>query len=161
MMANNEVGTIEPIEDIAIIAKDHDILFHSDAIQVLGKLPVDVKKLNVDMMSFSAHKFYGPKGVGALFLKNGVNIKPMIIGGSQEKKMLAGTENVSGIAGLGLAAEIARKSTNEVCSHLDDINRNILLNLVETFKLQVFMTGTTENLFSFLSTNTNFCNITN
>ena len=112
MMANNEVGTIEPIEDIAIIAKDHDILFHSDAIQVLGKLPVDVKKLNVDMMSFSAHKFYGPKGVGALFLKNGVNIKPMIIGGSQEKKMRAGTENVSGIAGLGLAAEIARKSTN-------------------------------------------------
>ena len=118
MMANNEVGTIEPIEDIAIIAKDHDILFHSDAIQVLGKLPVDVKKLNVDMMSFSAHKFYGPKGVGALFLKNGGNIKPMIIGGSQEKKMRAGTENVSGIAGLGLAAEIARKSTNEVCPHL-------------------------------------------
>ena len=86
MMANNEVGTIEPIEDIVIIAKDHDILFHSDAIQVLGKLPIDVKKLNVDMMSFSAHKFYGPKGVGALFLKNGVNIKPMIIGGSQEKR---------------------------------------------------------------------------
>ncbi|MEC9026234.1 MAG: cysteine desulfurase family protein [Candidatus Neomarinimicrobiota bacterium] len=131
MMANNEVGTIEPIEDIAIIAKDHDILFHSDAIQVLGKLPVDVKKLNVDMMSFSAHKFYGPKGVGALFLKNGVNIKPMIIGGSQEKKMRAGTENVSGIAGLGLAAEIARKSTNEVCSHLVKLENHFRNRILE------------------------------
>ena len=118
MMANNEVGTIEPIEDIAIIAKDHDILFHSDAIQVLGKLPVDVKKLNVDMMSFSAHKFYGPKGVGALFIKNGVSIKPLIVGGSQEKNMRAGTENVSGIAGLGLAAEIASKFEKENFSHL-------------------------------------------
>lgn len=131
MMANNEVGTIEPIEDIAIIAKDHDILFHSDAIQVLGKLPVDVKKLNVDMMSFSAHKFYGPKGVGALFLKNGVNIKPMIIGGSQEKKMRAGTENVSGIAGLGLAAEIARKSTNEVCPHLEKLENHFRNRILE------------------------------
>lgn len=131
MMANNEVGTIEPIEDIAIIAKDHDILFHSDAIQVLGKLPVDVKKLNVDMMSFSAHKFYGPKGVGALFLKNGVNIKPMIIGGSQEKKMRAGTENVSGIAGLGLAAEIARKSTNEVCPHLVKLENHFRNRILE------------------------------
>ena len=131
MMANNEVGTIEPIEDIAIIAKDHDILFHSDAIQVLGKLPVDVKKLNVDMMSFSAHKFYGPKGVGALFLKNGVNIKPMIIGGSQEKKMRAGTENVSGIAGVGLAAEIARKSTNEVCSHLVKLENHFRNRILE------------------------------
>ena len=131
MMANNEVGTIEPIEDIAIIAKDHDILFHSDAIQVLGKLPVNVKKLNVDMMSFSAHKFYGPKGVGALFLKNGVNIKPMIIGGSQEKKMRAGTENVSGIAGLGLAAEIARKSTNEVCPHLEKLENHFRNRILE------------------------------
>ena len=131
MMANNEVGTIEPIEDIAIIAKDHDILFHSDAIQVLGKLPVDVKKLNMDMMSFSAHKFYGPKGVGALFLKNGVNIKPMIIGGSQEKKMRAGTENVSGIAGLGLAAEIARKSTNEVCPHLEKLENHFRNRILE------------------------------
>ena len=131
MMANNEVGTIEPIEDIAIIAKDHDILFHSDAIQVLGKLPVDVKKLNMDMMSFSAHKFYGPKGVGALFLKNGVNIKLMILGGSQEKKMRAGTENVSGIAGLGLAAEIARKSTNEVCPHLVKLENHFRNRILE------------------------------
>ena len=144
MMANNEVGTIEPIEDIAIIAKDYDILFHSDAIQVLGKLPVDVKKLNVDMMSFSAHKFYGPKGVGALFLKNGVNIKPMIIGGSQEKKMRAGTENVSGIAGLGLAAEIARISTNEVCSHLVKLE-NHFRNRISEINHDIIFNGNLKN----------------
>ena len=118
MMANNEVGTIEPIQEIARIAHEHDVLFHSDAIQVLGKLPIDVKKLKLDIMSFSAHKFYGPKGVGALYIKNGVSINPMIIGGSQEKNMRAGTENVSGIAGLGLAAEIASNFEKENFSHL-------------------------------------------
>ena len=118
MMANNEVGTIEPIQEIARIAQEHDVLFHSDAIQVLGKLPIDVKKLKLDIMSFSAHKFYGPKGVGALYIKNGVSINPMIIGGSQEKNMRAGTENVSGIAGLGLAAEIASNFEKENFSHL-------------------------------------------
>ena len=118
MMANNEVGTIEPIQEIARIALEHDVLFHSDAIQVLGKLPIDVKKLQLDIMSFSAHKFYGPKGVGALYIKDGVSINPMIIGGSQEKNMRAGTENVSGIAGLGLAAEIASNFEKENFSHL-------------------------------------------
>ena len=118
MMANNEVGTIEPIQEIARIAQEHDVLFHSDAIQVLGKLPIDVKNLQLDIMSFSAHKFYGPKGVGALYIKDGVSINPMIIGGSQEKNMRAGTENVSGIAGLGLAAEIASNFEKENFSHL-------------------------------------------
>ena len=118
MMANNEVGTIEPIQEIARIAQEHDVLFHSDAIQVLGKLPIDVKKFQLDIMSFSAHKFYGPKGVGALYIKDGVSINPMIIGGSQEKNMRAGTENVSGIAGLGLAAEIASNFEKENFSHL-------------------------------------------
>ena len=118
MMANNEDGTIEPIQEIARIAQEHDVLFHSDAIQVLGKLPIDVKKLKLDIMSFSAHKFYGPKGVGALYIKDGVSINPMIIGGSQEKNMRAGTENVSGIAGLGLAAEIASNFEKENFSHL-------------------------------------------
>ncbi|MDG2265975.1 MAG: cysteine desulfurase family protein [Candidatus Marinimicrobia bacterium] len=131
MMANNEVGVLEPIKDIANISKEYDILFHSDAIQVLGKLPVDVKKLNVDMMSFSAHKFYGPKGVGALFIKNGVTIKPIIIGGSQEKNMRAGTENVSGIAGLGLAAEIAKKTANENCSYLLELENHFINRITE------------------------------
>ena len=101
MLANNEVGTVEPLQDIAKIAKKHNVLFHSDGVQVLGKLPIDVQELGVDMMSFSAHKFYGPKGVGALYIKEGIAMKPLIAGGSQEKSLRAGTENVGGIAGLG------------------------------------------------------------
>ena len=114
MMANNEVGTVEPLQDIAKVAKKHDVLFHSDGVQVLGKLPIDVQKLGVDMMSFSAHKFYGPKGVGALYIKEGVAMKPLIVGGSQEKSLRAGTENVGGIAGLGCAAELVTKNLSDV-----------------------------------------------
>ena len=114
MLANNEVGTVEPLQDIAKIAKKHDILFHSDGVQVLGKLPIDVQELGVDMMSFSAHKFYGPKGVGALYIKEGIAMKPLIAGGSQEKSLRAGTENVGGIAGLGCAAELVTKSLSDV-----------------------------------------------
>ena len=114
MMANNEVGTVEPLQDIAKVAKKHDVLLHSDGVQVLGKLPIDVQKLGVDMMSFSAHKFYGPKGVGALYIKEGIAMKPIIAGGSQEKSLRAGTENVGGIAGLGRAAELVTKSLSDV-----------------------------------------------
>ena len=114
MLANNEVGTVEPLQDIAKIAKKHNVLFHSDGVQVLGKLPIDVQELGVDMMSFSAHKFYGPKGVGALYIKEGIAMKPIIAGGSQEKSLRAGTENVGGIAGLGRAAELVTKSLSDV-----------------------------------------------
>ena len=114
MLANNEVGTVEPLQDIAKIAKKHDVLFHSDGIQVMGKLPIDVQELGMDMMRFSAHKFYGPKGVGALYIKEGISMKPLIIGGSQEKSLRAGTENVGGIAGLGCAAELVTKSLSDV-----------------------------------------------
>ena len=131
MMANNEVGTIEPIKHIASIAKEYDILFHSDAIQMLGKLPIDVKRLNIDMMSFSAHKFYGPKGVGALFIKSGITIKPMIVGGSQEKNLRAGTENISGIAGLGLAAEIANRALDQNFTHLLDLENHFRNRIME------------------------------
>ena len=118
MMANNEVGTVEPLQDIAKVAKKHDVLFHSDGVQVLGKLPIDVQKLGVDMMSFSAHKFYGPKGVGALYIKEGIAMKPLIVGGSQEKSLRAGTENVGGIAGLGFAAELVTKNLRDVSHNL-------------------------------------------
>ena len=114
MLANNEVGTVEPLQDIAKIAKKHNVLFHSDGVQVLGKLPIDVQELGVDMMSFSAHKFYGPKGVGTLYIKEGIVMKPLIAGGSQEKSLRAGTENVGGIAGLGRAAELVTKSLSDV-----------------------------------------------
>ena len=114
MLANNEVGTVEPLQDIAKIAKKHNVLFHSDGVQVMGKLPIDVQELGVDMMSFSAHKFYGPKGVGALYIKEGIAMKPLIAGGSQEKSLRAGTENVGGIAGLGRAAELVTKFLSDV-----------------------------------------------
>ena len=140
MMANNEVGTIEPIKNIANIAKEYDILFHSDAIQMLGKLPIDVKRLNIDMMSFSAHKFYGPKGVGALFIKSGITIKPMIVGGSQEKNLRAGTENISGIAGLGLAAEIANRALDQNFTHLVDLENHFRNRIMEK-KVDLILNG--------------------
>ncbi|MFC1665577.1 IscS subfamily cysteine desulfurase [Pseudomonadota bacterium] len=107
MMANNEVGTLLPIKALCQIAHDHGALFHTDAVQAIGKVKTDVKALDVDMLSLSAHKFHGPKGMGALYLKKGIAIEPLIHGGSQENALRAGTENVAGIVGLGKAAELA------------------------------------------------------
>ena len=107
MHANNEVGTIQPIEEIAEIARSHAILFQTDAIQSLGKIPVDVKTLGVDLMSISAHKIYGPKGVGALYVRKGIELEPLLHGGHHEMNRRAGTENVSGIVGFGKAAELS------------------------------------------------------
>ena len=121
MLANNEMGTIQPIANIAAISKDHGIMMHTDAVQALGKIPIDARKLGVDCMSFSAHKFYGPKGVGALFMRKGLQLKPLIIGGSQERSLRAGTENTPGIAWLGLAAELAVKNITATQSHLDSL----------------------------------------
>ncbi|MCH7731320.1 MAG: cysteine desulfurase [Candidatus Marinimicrobia bacterium] len=107
MFVNNETGTIEPIREISQLCLEREIYFHSDGVQALGKIPVDVRSLNVTSMSFSAHKLYGPKGVGALYLCEGTRLNPLVIGGSQEGNFRAGTENVPGIAGFGLAAELA------------------------------------------------------
>src|SRR5215831_12504680 len=107
MHANNEIGTIEPIEEIGKIAADADVYFHSDGVQSTGKIPVDVKKLGVDLYSMSAHKIHGPKGVGALFIKKGTTLKPMMTGGGHERNRRSGTENVAGIAGFGEAAKLA------------------------------------------------------
>lgn len=115
MYANNEVGTIQPIPEIVEIAHSHNIPVHSDAVQVPGKLSLNIRQMSVDFMSFSAHKFYGPKGVGALFVKQGQPLRPLIIGGGQEHKLRAGTENVPGIAGLGVAAE---KTVSPPIDHL-------------------------------------------
>jgi cysteine sulfinate desulfinase/cysteine desulfurase-like protein len=108
MMANNEVGTIQPINEICDIAHQEGILFHTDAVQAAGKIPIDVEDLNVDMLTLSAHKFHGPKGIGALYVKKGVVLEALIHGGNQEKKLRAGTENVAGIVGLGKASELAQ-----------------------------------------------------
>jgi cysteine desulfurase len=107
MYANNEIGTIEPITELGAIARKHKVFFHTDAVQVIGNVPVDVKAQNIDLLSLSAHKFYGPKGVGALYIRKGVKIDNLIHGGGQERRRRAGTENIAGIVGLGKAIELA------------------------------------------------------
>jgi len=107
MFANNEIGSIQPIKEIGDIAKKHGIFFHTDAVQAVGNVKIDVKEMNIDLLSLSAHKIHGPKGVGALYIKKGTKIHNLIHGGAQEKKLRAGTENVPGINGLGKAADIA------------------------------------------------------
>jgi cysteine desulfurase len=109
MHANNEIGSIQPIEQIGAIAEEADVYFHSDGVQSTGKIPVDVKKLKVDLYSVSAHKIHGPKGVGALFIKKGSIVKPLLTGGGHERNRRSGTENVPGIAGFGAAAKLARE----------------------------------------------------
>jgi cysteine desulfurase NifS len=107
MMANNEVGTILPVRELCAIARDRGVLFHTDAVQAVGKIPVDVNELGVDLLSISGHKFHAPKGIGALYVREGVELEPLIHGGKQETGLRAGTENVAGIVGLGRAAELA------------------------------------------------------
>lgn len=113
MFANNEIGTIEPIEEIAKIAKEKNIVFHTDAVQAIGNVKIDVKQMNIDMLSLSGHKFYAPKGVGALYVKNGINFKKLQDGGEQEYNKRAGTENVAEIVGLGKAIELIYNDYDE------------------------------------------------
>ena len=108
MFANNEIGTIQPIEVISKIAKMYNIVFHTDAVQACGNIPIDVKKMGIDALSLSGHKLYAPKGVGALYVKNGIEFEKFMDGGHQEKNKRAGTESVAGIVGLGKACEIGR-----------------------------------------------------
>ncbi len=112
MTANNEIGTIEPIKELVCVAKENGILFHTDAVQALGKLPLDIEEMGVDMLSVSAHKVYGPKGIGALYVRKGVSLSPLIYGGGQEHGLRSGTENVAGIIGFGKACEIAQQVLN-------------------------------------------------
>ena len=107
MYANNEIGTIQPIEEICALAKEKNILFHTDAVQVVGKMPIDLKTLPVDLLSLSAHKFHGPKGVGALYIRKGIKITNLLEGGGQERNKRPGTENITGIVGLSKALEVA------------------------------------------------------
>ena len=107
MFANNEVGTIQPVKEITKIAHKHNVPFHTDAVQAVGKIPVDVKEFGIDLITLSAHKMYGPKGVGALCISNGLKIEPILHGGGQENEIRSGTQNVAGIVGMGKAAEVA------------------------------------------------------
>ena len=129
MMINNEIGTLQPIKEIAEIAKAHKIIFHTDAVQALGNVPIDVKELGVDLMSMSSHKIYGPKGEGALFIRKGLRISNYLHGGAQESGRRAGTENLTGIVGFGKAAELARVHFDEHVKHCSEL-RNYLVDRV-------------------------------
>ena len=138
MWANSETGTIFPIAEIAKIAHQHGALMHTDAVQAVGKIEVDVKAADVDMMSFSAHKFNGPKGIGGLYIKQGTRFLPFMVGGHQEKLRRAGTENVPGIVGFGKAAEIAKETLHlykEKVAPLRDILEQGLLAAIEDVKI--------------------------
>ena len=131
MFANNEIGTIQPIKEIGRIAKEHGILFHTDAVQAFGQVPIDVDELNIDMLSSSGHKLNGPKGFGFLYIRKGVKIKSFVHGGAQERKRRAGTENVPGIVGYGVATERAVKSMKERTAKEIEL-RDHLIHRIET-----------------------------
>ena len=131
MFANNEIGTIEPIKEIGKIAKENNVLFHTDAIQAIGKIPIDVKKLNIDLLSISSHKIYGPKGVGALYIKKGVKIQPTTHGGGHEKGLRSSTYNTPGIVGLGKACELIKQRMDKDIKHLTTLRDLMISNVLE------------------------------
>ena len=136
MTANNEIGTLQPIREIGEIAREKGIAFHTDAVQAIGAVPVDVNAMNVDMLSLSAHKFHGPKGVGALYVRKGTRLEPLIHGGAQERGMRAGTENLAGIAGLGRAVETAAEDpearNRRIAALRDELIGGVLREIPET-----------------------------
>jgi cysteine desulfurase len=140
MHGNNEIGTIEPIQEISEIAHEKEIIFHTDAVQTVGKIPLDMKKMNIDLLSISAHKIYGPKGVGALFKKEGVILEPLIHGGGHEQGFRSGTENVVGTVGLGKAAELSRSRMLEDSKKMS-IMRDNLIEKVTTEIEESYLNG--------------------
>lgn len=144
IFANNEVGTLQPIKELCEIAKKHNVLFHTDAVQALGNVPIDVKELGIDLMSVTAHKIYGPKGIGALYIKNGVTISNFMHGGEQENKKRAGTENMTGIVGFGKAAELAK---NNLEAHIQKITelRNYFIDQITSKISDVAVNGSMEH----------------
>jgi cysteine desulfurase len=128
MFANNEIGTLQPIEEIGKIAHEHDIIFHSDAVQAVAKVPLDVKKHHIDLLAVSAHKIYGPKGIGALYIRNGVKVQPIIHGGGHEKGIRSSTLNVPGIVGLGKACELAKKRMSKDINAMKTLRDHLIKN---------------------------------
>jgi cysteine desulfurase len=131
MHANNEIGTIESIEEIGKICKEKNILFHTDAVQSFGKIPIDVNKMNVDLLSLSAHKFYGPKGVGATFIRKGTNIDPLLHGGGHEFGVRSSTENIAGIVGLAEAVRLREKEMKPEAARLTKLRDYLIRNVLK------------------------------
>jgi cysteine desulfurase len=131
MHANNEIGTIQPIKEIGAVAKEKGIIFHTDAVQTVGKIPVDVNELNVDLLSLSSHKLYGPKGVGALYVRKGVRLEPIMHGGGHERGIRPGTENVPGVVGLGKACKIAKENLESDAQLLTRLRDRLIDTVLE------------------------------
>ena len=144
MFANNEIGTIQPIKEISKIAKENGIVFHTDAVQAVGNIKINVEELGIDMLSMSAHKFYGPKGMGALFVKDGIEFSKIQDGGHQEKNKRAGTENVAGIVGLGKAIEIANINLENYNSKLKKL-KNYFISEITSKYPEAKINGDLEN----------------
>lgn len=151
MLANNEIGTIEPIADIAKIAHKHKVVFHTDAVDAVGVIPVDVKELGVDLLSMAANQFYGPPGVGALYIKRGTPVWPLLDGGMQENKRRAGTENLIGIVGMGVAAEMARLEMPERLPRLRALRDRLKEGLLARIPEIIINGHPTQNLPHLLS----------
>lgn len=132
MTANNEIGTIQPIAEIGKLAKEKGILFHTDAVQAIGAIPVDVNAMNVDMLSMSGHKFHGPKGIGALYIRKGVKIDQFMHGGAQERNQRAGTENLAGIVGMGKAIELAVAGLEENAARMSAMRDKLINTILAT-----------------------------
>jgi len=147
MYVNNETGTIEPVEELSKTTKENGVYFHTDAVQAMGKIPVDVQKLNVDMLSMSGHKIYGPKGVGAIYIRKGTRITPLSHGGHHERSRRAGTENVPGIVGLAKAVEIAYRDLEKQSKHLKNLSEAFYLKLTQAIP-DVFVNGDLEKRIS-------------
>ena len=158
MFGNNEVGTIQPIAEIAKICHKNNVIFHTDAIQAVGKLSVDVKELNVDLLSISSHKLHGPKGIGALYIKDGIKIDPIILGGGQEFRLRSGTENVASIVGFGQACEIAQNHLIENMSSIKKLQTLLVKRILEEIPYVTFNGHSESRLsnnahFTFLGVN--------
>jgi len=144
MTANNEIGTIQPIKELASIAKEKGAIFHTDAVQAMGNIDVKVNDLGVDLLSMSAHKFYGPKGVGALYIRKGVRIDSFIHGGAQERNKRAGTENVAGVVGMAAALKLAYENLEEYNSHLRKLSNRLIDSVMDKIPY-VRLNGDREN----------------
>lgn len=158
MFANNEVGTIQPIKEIADMARDNNIVFHTDAVQAVGKVPIDVKELGVDLLSISSHKINGPKGVGALYLRKGITISPLILGGGQENGLRSGTENVASIVGFGMACKLAKDNMSQNISYFKNLTSQLITGVLSEIP-ETNLNGHTEKRipnnthFTFLGVN--------